>query len=119
MVHHIVAIALPAAGDMAFKTASSAPQQRYIATLEDPRNVPRQLLSRAHARTRRLAMTQCHHIIRHCDETMANCGRRDVGRQWSIHIVAIALPAAGDGITTLGLAATERLHGSLNNRINH
>jgi len=35
------------------------------------------------------------------------------------HIVAIALPAAGDGIITLGLTATKAFMDHLTNRINH
>jgi hypothetical protein len=83
------------------------------------------LLVGAYTRPRRLAMTKCSNMIRHCDESMANWTEGDVGTATVDHIVAIAPPAAGDGIATLGLAAcreltaTERLHSSPNNRINH
>jgi hypothetical protein len=48
------------------------PRQRWIATLQGLRNEPRQFLSHAHARSRCLAMTQCHNTIRHCDKFKAD-----------------------------------------------
>lgn len=84
--------------------APHRPQQRYIATLENPRNDPGGSSAVRTFERDVLQCPGCHNAI----VTVTNrwrTGRRDVEAATVDHIVAVVLPAAGDGITTLGSAA--------------